>query len=492
MKKLINILLATAIFSALGCLAIYAIFAYAAPVALGAAVFGKSLHTIAGTFNLPNWATVSLFLALGPAFLLWLLRWFFPQKRRRQVAVFVVIVASLFALAKIVEKHKGDFATAFSRVERICIPIKPAVPTAERWFYPSGQPLLFYTQPGTNTWRFYRAYSGARDPNTGAELQPVTPLVRQQWEAEQMREREAEKTNEQEAARAALQGRCQQLESVQESLQREKAALLQERQAVLNGLLQQLETKQHELTAAETNMLPNSPLQIISQADHNLADVKTALINIMTNNSSVDLAVVQVQTAASNVDLAVDKIQVATAAQEKAKLDTMAEQVAAEAKEQQAATELQKLEDQRKQSELAAQNSAKKMRQQAAAVQPRQPDPVFAPQAQPEPVKRQSLNNNWPSRPREDEVVDLLVRNGTRYVLFIKFISPPDYVWPRPGRAFRAMPGESIRIVLRGIAGQEIFLTATTPNNPFARWGAEDQPPVATCGESGQVSVLVQ
>ena len=148
-----------------------------------------------------------------------------------------------------------------------------------------------------------------------------------------------------------------------------------------------------------------------------------------------------------------------------------------------------------KQSVLDARQSqqlADDRQQQAAGDQPRQPDPVFAPQAQPEPVKRQSLNNNWPSYPREDAVADLLVRNGTRGVLFITFSSPPDFIWPRPGRAFRAMPGQSINVALRGIAGQQVFLHATSPNIPNARWGSVDQPPVATCGEAGPVSVLIQ
>lgn len=121
-----------------------------------------------------------------------------------------------------------------------------------------------------------------------------------------------------------------------------------------------------------------------------------------------------------------------------------------------------------------------------------QPDPAFAPRAQLEPLKRQSLNNNWPSYPREDAVADLLVRNGTRGVLFITFSSPPDFIWPRPGRAFRAMPGQSINVALRGVAGQQVFLHATSPNIPNARWGSVDQPPVATCGEAGPVSVLIQ
>ena len=184
------------------------------------------------------------------------------------------------------------------------------------------------------------------------------------------------------------------------------------------------------------------------------------------------------------------KIQAAADAQENAALENKPaqSQQLADDRQQQAAA------DQPRQPDPAAASRPASLGYSSTGslLPPRQPDPVFAPQAQLEPLKRQSLNNNWPSRPREDAVVDLLVRNGTPYPLFIKFVSPPDYVWPRPGRAFRAMPGESIRVALRGIAGQEIFLTATTPNNPYARWGSEDQPPIATCGEAGPVSVLIQ
>ena len=163
-------------------------------------------------------------------------------------------------------------------------------------------------------------------------------------------------------------------------------------------------------------------------------------------------------------------------------LDTAAVKTDSEAKQQQ-------------QSELTAQKLAdEKERQQAEADssndQSRKPEPVAS---QTQPVKRQSQNQYWAnSRLCKEAAVDILVQNTTPFVLYITFTSPPDYVWPKPGRAFRAMPGERISVALRGIAGQEIFFSATSPNNPYVRWGAKDQPPVATCGESGPVSVLVQ
>jgi hypothetical protein len=122
--------------------------------------------------------------------------------------------------------------------------------------------------------------------------------------------------------------------------------------------------------------------------------------------------------------------------------------------------------------------------------QSRQPAPVAA---QAHPVKRQSQNNDWrDSRLRADAVVHVLVQNTTPFVLHITFFSPPNFVWPSPGHAFQAMPGQSIQIALRGIAGQGVFFRATSPNNPYARWGAENQSPIATCGEGGPVSILVQ
>ena len=144
--------------------------------------------------------------------------------------------------------------------------------------------------------------------------------------------------------------------------------------------------------------------------------------------------------------------------------------------------------------DLAPENAANEKQSQQVESdtsndQSRQPAPVAA---QAQPVKRQSQNYDWhDSRLRDDAVVDVLVQNTTPFVLYITFSSPPNYVWPSPGHAFQAMPGQSISIALRGIAGQEIFFRATSPNNPYARWGAENQSPVATCGKSGPVSVLV-
>jgi hypothetical protein len=226
MKRLIYILLAMAIFSALGCLAIYAIFAYAAPVVLGAAVFGKSLNTIAGAFSLPTWATVLLFLALGPAFLLWLLRWIFPQKRRRQMAILIVIMASLYALAKIVEKHESDIATAFSCVERICVSVERVDPATTSWFFPSGKPRLFYAHPTTNVWIFCRGgYPGAHDPVTGIQVEAVNPSTWQEWEADQESQRKVEMAKEDESAalKAVTAKAAADLKEQQATVEQEKA-----------------------------------------------------------------------------------------------------------------------------------------------------------------------------------------------------------------------------------------------------------------------------
>jgi hypothetical protein len=103
------------------------------------------------------------------------------------LVIMLIVVGALYALATAALGNQHLVAAAHSAaasIQRLCVPVKIVDPS-EPWFYPSGQPRLFYAQPRTNAWVFYHAYPGARDPNTGAELLPVTPAVRQEWEAAQ-------------------------------------------------------------------------------------------------------------------------------------------------------------------------------------------------------------------------------------------------------------------------------------------------------------------
>jgi hypothetical protein len=307
----------------------------------------------------------------------------------------------------------------------------------------------------------------------------------EKWEAAQHDKHLVELTNENESNEKALQIQSQQL-------QMEKAARLHDREAFIRQLLDRVDSKQTELATAETN-LPDSPLQIVSQAHHSLADVKTTLTSILTNNSFADLADLQaeVQAAASNADLAADKIQAASAAQAQAKLtvpDTAATKSALETKEQQDAAELKRLDDQRLQSKLAAEKNVanENEHQQAEA------DGLvaFSPLTNTSPVERQTQNHiglrgrmrHWLG---QDSVVTVTMQNATGYTLYITFSSPKwQHIWPEGGRAFVAQPGETVNIGLRGFPGEQIFYKAWAAQNPNLQWNACD------CGENGQPSPI--
>ena len=192
MKKFTKLILATAVFVAVGCLAAYLAVAYAAPAAIGAAVFGKALNTVSKTLDIPTWAEIALFLSFGPAFIIWLMR--LTSKRRTQVAILIVGIAAACLLILAVKNHRQDFAHlvhgTISHAERIFLPVEQVDPTATQWFDSSGDAKLFYTRPTTNSWLFFRAFLGAHDPQSGSILLPVTPMVRQEWAAARQMEQE--------------------------------------------------------------------------------------------------------------------------------------------------------------------------------------------------------------------------------------------------------------------------------------------------------------
>lgn len=314
-------------------------------------------------------------------------------KVRRRLVIILIAVGVVYALASAVLGNQHLVAAAHSAVasiHRLCVQVKIADPS-EPWFYPSGQPRLFYSQSGTNMWKFYRAYSGARDPNTGLEMLPVSALLRQQWEAERRRELAAETAKEEQAARLALEAQRQQLQNVQDSLRAEKTARLHDQEAYIRHLLKQVEDKSAELTAVETN-LADLPLLAVSAAHHKLAVVKATLSDSLTNDAPFGVTASQdeVQAAMSDVEQAETAIQTARAAQEKAKLAALAAAAAKSAleeKERQDAAGLNKLQDERRQSELAAQNAAAKS-------QSSQPDPVPA-QGNQTPTERRVERKIW-------------------------------------------------------------------------------------------------
>jgi hypothetical protein len=477
MKKFTLFLLGVAVF--------VAIVFVAAPVLAGAAIGStllfRGVQLVATTAGIPAWAAALIFIALIPSALWWCFRILTPKVRRRLV-IMLIVVGALYALATAVLGNQHLVAAAQSAAAAIqkLLPIKPAHPVTEAWFFLDGQPRLFYVHPATNIWRFYQgAYlAGAHDPVTGVVLQPVTPLIREQWQADQAREREAEMANEQQAERLALEVRRQQLESLSDSLNRQKVALHDERQSVLTNLLQRLEAKQQYLAGAVAKM-PDSPLQAVTDASQKLAGARATLAAAMTNGTLLDSASAQaeVQDAVSNADLAEDAIHAASAAQEKARqaaLDAETAKAALGAKEQHDAAELKRL--------------------AADANQSRQPNPV----AQSQPVMRRSQSRlRFWSRPNEDSA-DLWIENRTPFTICFVFSSPQfQHIWPALDRAYVAAPGQTVHVSLRGNVREPIYFSGWTPANPYVRWGnrhfdAVDQPPVATCGESGPVSVLVQ
>jgi len=486
MKKIIFLLLLVALSLCAACLIVY----WATPALVATSTMFKGASLATNALGIPHWIGLLLAFSLLPTGVIMAVRAFSPKFRRWTVIVFIILaVAYALVAATSSDKLVSAAHNALISIQRFCIPIKSADPATEAWFYHDGKPRLFYTRPATNTWAFYRgAYLGAHDPVTGAELEPVTPSIREEWQVEQTSKRETEIAKEKQATQAALKVQRQQLESTEDSLRAEKSARLRDRDAFIGRLLKHICDKQIELTAAETN-LPTLPLQPVSDAQQKLAAVQAMLMDVMTNNSPIDLAVVQSEAEAttSNVDLAEIQIQAASAAQEKAKqvaTDTAAAKLAVETKEQQDAAESKRLADERQQSELSVQKNAatEKERQQTFSSDSNT--------SQNELGENQSqthigLRSRFRHSLGQDSVVTVTMQNTTGYTLYITFSSPKwQHIWPEEGRAFVADPGETVNIGLRGFLGEQIFYKAWAAQNPNLQWNACD------CGENGQPSPI--
>jgi hypothetical protein len=221
MKKFTLFLLGVAVF--------VAVVFVAAPVLAGAAIGStllfRGVQLVATTAGIPAWAAVLIFIALIPSALWWFFQTANPKICRRLVIILIGI-AVVYALitTALTNQHLVDAAHGATASIQKLLPVKAADP-AQPWFSPAGTPRLFFVHPTTNVWAFYRAHPGAHDPATGAELQPVTPLIRELWQAEQMREREAEMAKENEAAaiKAATEKAATDMKEQQAAAEREKA-----------------------------------------------------------------------------------------------------------------------------------------------------------------------------------------------------------------------------------------------------------------------------
>jgi len=185
MKKFVLFLLGVAIFVA-------AVFV-AAPVLAGAAISGTLLYQgvklVATTTGIPAWAAVLIFIALIPSALWWCFQMFTPKVQRRWVAI-LIAVGVMYALATAALSNQHLVAAAHSAaaaIQKLLVPLKPADPATEAWFFPDGQARLFYVHPATNVWTFYQGacLAGTHDAVTGTVLLSVTPAVRQEWAAAQ-------------------------------------------------------------------------------------------------------------------------------------------------------------------------------------------------------------------------------------------------------------------------------------------------------------------
>jgi hypothetical protein len=214
------------------------------------------------------------------------------------------------------------------------------------------------------------------------------------------------------------------------------------------------------------------------------------LLVAMTNNSSADLAAVQAefQAAAAKVDQAEDAIQTVSSAHEAAKLTAKS---TLEEKERQDATQLQKLADERQQSELVAQNAAAAAeRLRADNTQPSQPNLAAAAQTQSEerwPQNQWGLRKrirNWAGGDSNATVATVMIQNSTPYQLNINFTSSQQHIWPAQGRAFVAQPGETITVRLAGTPGEGIFYKAWAAQNPYVQWASCD------CGPDNRLTPL--
>jgi hypothetical protein len=445
MKKLLSILFTAALFAAAGCLATYVLIAYVAPIVIGATVFGNSLNTVAGVFNIPNWASVMLFLTLAPAFLFWIIRWFLPQWRRRWLAILIIIAAGVYEASSVFVTHEAEFAvianSTFSHIQKICLPIKDVDPTKTAWFSTTGDPLLFYTHTSSNSWRFIRAYPGAHDSMTGVELQPVTPLIRQTWEAERQTESNSELSAEENAAKKAVQI---QLQAAQYSLRIERDKHVLDVQNCLNGLIQELESKALSLSALGDTSDKTEPQRLVNEAMRQLDDTKQELAGAVKssgNGTPVDLTGLQktAQTALQKADLAQQQLR------------TMVTDPSASKKIA---------------AEVTTDGSVQEKKETAPA----------------ESRERMFVDSNSPS-------VTVRLRNSTRFTVLVSFSSSKyNHVWPASDRAFVVSPGQTFVASLAGFSGEPIYYTASARENPSLQWGKctcmseEEASPIGFCG----------
>ena len=425
----------------------------AAPVLAGAALVQallfKGVNLVAITAGIPTWAAVLVFIALIPSALWWCFQVFKPQLRRRvaggliAAAFIYVLVTAALANQRLVAAVQNAAAT----VHRLLVPVKPADPALESWFYPDGRPRLYFARTGTNRLAFYQgARPGDADPVAGVRLEPVSRDLRMEFDAAQTRERDAEQARAENAERLALEA---------------------QRQSALTDLLQQ----QQKITRTLSKMT-DLPLQSVRDAAQTLAVARAMLVGAMTNKSA-DLAAVQAQfqIAAARVDLAENVIQAASASQEAARLAAL--DAAAGEKNRREAVRLQKLADERQQSELAAQKVvAENERLQAVANtsnnqfrQPRVKDPQY--------------------RLGGDSIVTVSIQNATGYSVCVTFSSYSQrHIWPAQGQAFVAEPGQTITIRLAGTPHEELFYRAWAAQNPNLQWASCD------CGPDGRLTPI--
>ncbi len=407
--------------------------AYAvAPALLGVAVFSRAVNTVAEVFDIPAWAKTLIFLTLCPALVVSIFRWSLPQKRRARLAILIVIMATLCGLLVAARHHESALTsvlrTTVCRIREFCIPIVEVDPTTTAWFWNSGEPRLFFTNPTTNTWRFYRAFPGAHDPKTGVLLQPVAVAVSQQW-GEQTKMAE-----QKEAAEQASQKKIQQLQIATDSLRKERENRIHHEQELLNSLVRTLESKRSGLTAVENEIMSDLALQSAHEASLQLDDAGRTLadaVKASENGSPSNLAILQntVRTAIEKADMAEKQINVGRANREKAKQD-----VKAEAERVASTKEISK----------SAPESRGKPQPHAIAI------PSVAPNT---------------------AVVTVRIQNGTQERVCVTFSSPDfHHVWPSSGNAWIAEPGESIAIQLQGLRGEPIFLDAWNSRDPSIRW----------------------
>jgi hypothetical protein len=192
-----------------------------------------ALLFLAATFHIPDFARYLMFLALLVPFTLLILKLFSPcPKPRKRAVVWLVIFALLFWAAAVVAHRQYSLAhvrATYSQIARLVTPMKVVDPTSQRWFSPTGEALLFYTHPASNVWSFYQGAAGCYDPDLGIPVNPVTPAVRREWQAE------ATAANQRQAAELAPQQEAsQQADSVREQ------ALAEAREADHGASAQQL------------------------------------------------------------------------------------------------------------------------------------------------------------------------------------------------------------------------------------------------------------